>query len=287
MTMPSLGRAWITGAGGFIASYLVREAARAATGMEIIGLRRPEFDLGDLHSIDRRFAGDRPDLILHCAALSRMNECQANPALAHQLNVAATRHLADLAAEIPLLFLSSDLVFDGTRGWYQEEDSVNPLSVYAESKAAAEQMVLRHRRHFVVRLSLTAGVSTGGRAFNEVTRRAWQEGRETPLFIDEFRCPLAAAVAAQAIWELVQRGQPGLYHLGGSERLSRLEIGHVLARRWAGQPAPQIRATSLRDYTGPRRPADTSMNCARVQSVLSFPLPAFSRWVDEHPEEPL
>lgn len=280
-------RVWITGAGGFIASYLLRDAPRFAPALEAVGLRRPELDLADFAAVEKRFLQERPGFVLHCAAVSRAGECQARPERARQINVEATRHLAGLAENIPFLFFSTDLVFDGSHGNYRESDAVNPLSLYGETKAAAERVVLRNPRHAVVRLSLTAGVSpSGDRAFNEEMRRAWEGGRETPLFFDEFRCPLAAAVTSQAIWELLQRQPSGLYHLCGPERLSRVAIGEVLSRRWPSVQ-PRIKETSLRDFPGPPRPADSSMNCEKIQAVLSFPLPRFSRWLEDELQEPV
>jgi dTDP-4-dehydrorhamnose reductase len=203
------------------------------------------------------------------------------------LNVEVTEHLAHLAADIPFVFFSTDLVFDGRKGNYSENDAPNPLSVYAETKVAAERVVLANPRHTVVRTSLNAGVSPAGhRAFNEQMRAAWEGGETLTLFTDEFRCPIPAVVTARAVWELVQRDTPGLYHLVGAERLSRWEIGRLLAKRWPTLN-PKMRAGSLQDYPVAPRSADTSLNCAKAQALLSFSLPKFSQWLEENPDEPL
>lgn len=223
--------------------------------------------------------------MLHCAALSRSSECEANPKLARKLNVEVTALLAELAADIPLFFLSTDLVFDGRTGNYDESAPVNPLSVYAETKATAEQVILANPRHTVLRLSLNGGASpTGDRGFNEQMRRAWQAGQTVKLFTDEFRCPIPAEVTARAIWELAARNQPGLYHLAGSERLSRWQIGRLLAARWP-QLKPRMEPGSLKEYRGAPRAPDTSLNCAKVQKLLSFRLPGLTEWLSAHPGE--
>ncbi|MBI3192824.1 MAG: SDR family oxidoreductase, partial [Pedosphaera parvula] len=230
------------------------------------------------------FRRNRPRLVIHCAAMSQSPACQENPALARRLNTDITALLAELAAEIPFVFFSSDLVFDGRLGNYDEDASPNPLSVYAETKVAAEQIVLANPRHTVIRTSLNGGTSpTGDRGFNEALRRAWQEGRTVRLFTDEFRSPIASAVTARAVWELARQNCAGLYHVAGSERLSRWHIGELVARRW-GQLHPRIEPGSLRDYAGAPRPPDTSLNCAKAQSLLSFPLPGLGAWLAAHPE---
>lgn len=278
--------AWITGAGGLIGNYLVESAAALAPGFELVALRRSNLDLTDGAAVTNKFRRERPSLVLHCAALSRSPQCQANPDLARKLNVEVTTRLANLASDIPFVFFSSDLVFDGCKGNYDETGPVNPLSVYAQTKVAAEQVVLSNPRHTVIRTSLNGGTSpTGDRGFNEQLRQAWKEGKTLTLFTDEFRCPISAAITARAVWELVGRNQPGLYHLAGSERLSRWQIGQLLAARWPGLN-PRIVPGSASDYPGAPRSPDTSINCAKIQRLLSFPLPGLTDWLAAHPNEP-
>jgi dTDP-4-dehydrorhamnose reductase len=276
---------WISGAGGLIGSYLVRSAPRLAPGASVVALTRDRLDLTNASAVRAAFRHDNPQLVIHCAALSKSPECEANPPLARRLNVEVTALLAELAANIPLLFLSSDLVFDGRTGNYDETAPVNPLSVYAETKAAAEQIVLGNTKHTILRLSLNGGTSpTGDRGFNEQMRRAWQAGQTSRLFTDEFRSPIPAEVTAQAIWELAARNQPGLYHVAGSERLSRWRIGQLLAARWP-QLKPRIEPGSLKEYTGAPRAPDTSLNCAKAQKLLPFRLPGLTEWLSAHPDE--
>src|SRR2546430_7509700 len=139
-----MGLAWITGGGGLTGSHLLRAAATAAPEWQVRGLTRAHLDLTDFNAVRRLFGKDKPELIIHCAALTKTGACQQNPALARKLNVELTRILTDLAAGIPFVFFSTDLVFDGRKGHYIETDSVNPLNVYAETKLDAEQIVLRN-----------------------------------------------------------------------------------------------------------------------------------------------
>ncbi len=277
--------AWITGANGLLGSHLLRAASAWAPGWAARGLLRHDLDLTDFTAVREAFREQRPQIIIHCAALSRSPACQADPALARKLNVEVTAGLAGLAAEIPFLLFSSDLVFDGRTGNYDESASVNPLSVYAQTKVAAENIVLANPRHTVIRTSLNGGLSpTGDRGFNEEMRRAWRVGRALNLFTDEFRSPIPACVTARAVWELIPRNEPGLYHLAGAERLSRWQIGQLVAARWP-QLHPKIQPGSLKAYQGAPRPADSSLNCGKLQSRLSFPLPGLTGWLAARPAE--
>jgi dTDP-4-dehydrorhamnose reductase len=155
--------------------------------------------------------------------------------------------------------------------------------VYGETKAEAERFVLANPRHTIIRTSLNGGRSqSGNRGFNEETRLAWEAGKTLTLFADEFRCPIAAVVTARAVWDLFGRGAAGVFHVAGSVRLSRWEIGQLLAARWPGVSARMLPG-SLRNFAGPRRAPDTSLNCAKAQAILSFRLPGLGEWLADHP----
>ena len=269
--------AWITGAGGLIGNQLLNETP--PTGWRGRGLARAELDLLDHGAVERLFRAEQPGAVIHCAAISRSVDSQGAPDLARRVNVDATRLLAELAADIPFIFFSTDLVFDGTKGDYVEADQPNPLSAYGETKVAAEEIVRKHRRHCIVRISLTGGASPrGDRGFNEEMKNAWRAGKALNLFVDEFRCPAAAPVVARAVWELLAKDAIGTFHLCGAEKLSRYRIGELLAGKHP-ELQPKIVEGSRKDYQGPPRPADTSLNCEKVQPCLSFPLPKFSEWL--------
>ena len=170
--------AWVTGSGGLIGNCIVRIAGRCVPDRNVIGLNRGSLDLTDFNAVERKFREDQPQWIIHCAALSKSPACQADPPLARRLNIEVTQRLSELAGNIPFLFFSSDLVFDGQQGNYDESAAPNPLSVYAETKVEAERIVLSNPRHTVIRTSLNGGASpTGDRGFNEELRNAWREGK--------------------------------------------------------------------------------------------------------------
>lgn len=270
---------WITGAGGLIGSYLVRTADRWAPDRDVRGLSRHQVDLTDAAAVRRLWREDQPAAVVHCAAISRPAVCEQDPGLARKVNVDATALLVSLAGDRPLLFFSSDQVFDGRQGRYVETDCINPINYYGETKAAAEEIVLSNPRHTVIRLALTAGTSsTGDRSFVEDMRRSVAANLRLTLFTDEFRSPVPAGVVARATWELIAQKPSGLYHLGGAERLSRMEIGETLAIRYP-ELASRLQPGSVAAYHGPPRPPDLSMRCDKLQRCLSFPIPGFRSWL--------
>jgi dTDP-4-dehydrorhamnose reductase len=277
--------AWITGANGLIGNYLVQTAAKFPQ-WRVRPLTRAQFNLLDFKAAEREFKNDRPQLIIHAAAVSTVAESQKNPELARKVNVEATKFLAELAAEIPFVFFSTDIVFDGRKGNYTETDAPNPLHPYGESKLTAEQIILRNPKHLVVRTSLNGGVSrSGNRGFNEQLHQVLKTGQGMKLFIDEFRCPIFAGETARAVWELIENNCAGIYHVAGAEKLSRFQIGQLLVRRWPDVKT-ELESGLTKDFPGPPRALDTSLDIYKVQKVLSRPILGLGEWLKKNPAEP-
>ncbi len=281
----SHGLAWVTGANGLIGNYFAQTAAQYAPLWRVRGLTRDQFDLLDFPALTHEFRKDQPKLIIHCAAIPTIAGALANPELARRLNVEATRVLAELASGIPFVFLSTDFVFDGRKGDYTETDPVNPISLYGETKVAAEQIVLKNPRAIVLRASINCGTSKSGRrGFNEQLRHDLQAGRSIKLFTDEFRSPLFAGETARAGWELAVKNCAGLFHAAGAEKLSRWQMGQLLAQRSPGLK-PRMEPGLAKDFSGPPRAPDTSLDISRIQKILSRPLPGLAEWLAANPHE--
>jgi dTDP-4-dehydrorhamnose reductase len=277
---------WITGANGLIGNYLVQTAPKFAANWRVQPLSRADFDLLDFDAVRRQFRKDHPQLVIHCAAITDIVQAQADPGLTRRINIEVTKRLAELSADVQFAFFSSDLVFDGQKGNYAETDPVNPIHLYGETKVAAEQFVLENPRHLVVRTSINGGISRSGtRGFNEQLRLALKTGRRMKLFTDEFRCPIFAGESARAVWELVRQGCTGLFHVAGAEKLSRWQIGQLLAKRWPELKA-NIEPGSAKGFPGPPRAPDTSFDISKVQKILPMPLPGLSEWLAANPHEP-
>lgn len=275
----------ITGAAGLIGQYVIKNASRWAPDWEVHGLSRADLDLTDQRAVEQLWQSLKPSAVIHCAALSRTKDCERDPQQARRINVEATVYLADCSKEIPFVFLSSGEVFDGQVGWYREMDHANPINVYGQTKLEAEHRVLQNPRHTVLRIVLTAGTSVNGdRSFVEDMSRTAKNGHQMTLYRDEYRCPLPAGVIARAAWELVKQGPSGLYHLGGRDRLSRWEIGQLLLA-----PYPELRGQltegSAACHTGALRPRDLSLNCDKLQALLSFPIPGFREWLRDRMQQ--
>jgi dTDP-4-dehydrorhamnose reductase len=233
----------ITGAAGFLGwnltlhcaagGHTVHAAWHRAPCAELTNARWLHLPLETPAAAMQRLPGHL-DLIVHCAAIASVAACETDPALAVAINVAATRELARYAAHrhIPIAHISTDLVFDGTRGAYTEGDPVSPASRYAESKARGEEEVrAAGGTHYILRTALMYGTHRGAPgSFLGWMLDAMARGDAVALYENQFRTPLHAPDVAAVIDALLAADAPsGIYHVAGPERWSRVGIGEVAA----------------------------------------------------------
>jgi dTDP-4-dehydrorhamnose reductase len=270
----------ITGASGQLGGYLLRhlsslgEPVTAWSGSsrgERFGVPLHPVDLADPDAVAARFHDARPDVILHAGALARVDECYRDPDRARRVNTEASARLAELASRsgTRLVLVSTDLVFGGERGGYVEDDPPRPLSVYGRTKADAEAAVLAFPQTAVARVSLLFGPTLAGRpGFFDGLIAALRTGRPINLFADEWRTPLSLDAAARALVELARSDVTGLLHLGGPERISRLEMGLRLAEHLDVSPEPIV--STSRDTTpgAEPRPRDVSLDSSRWRGLF-------------------
>jgi dTDP-4-dehydrorhamnose reductase len=270
----------VTGASGQLGHYLL-SALRSAHRHEVApwefrhgtwtGGQRRVLDLTDPHAVTFVLAKDDPDLIIHAAAMSSADEVRRNPQRGWAVNVEATRQLARWCLEHRrrLIFTSTDMVYDGARGWYREDEAPRPILEYGRTKAAAEESVLEVSGGLVARISLLFGPSRAGRpSFFENAVSRLREGEPQAFFDDEFRTPLHYAIAAEALVRLASREVSGIVHVAGRERVSRYELMLRVAGPLKLDPG-LVHASRRDDLPGAEpRPADVSLDTSRLMELL-------------------
>lgn len=253
-------RVFVTGATGQLGS----ELTRAFRGDDIIPGARPNFDLSDEHSVREAIGRAAPDVVVHSAAYTDVDGCERDPDRAYRTNALGTRYvaLAARASGSKLVAVSTDYVFDGTKGEpYLEWDPPNPLSVYGRSKLGGEREALDHHdRCFVVRTSWV--YSPVGRNFVKTMLRLAGERTTVAVVDDEIGGPTLAADLANAIAALARTSAYGMYHLANAGECSRFELARA-AIELAGlrtRVEPISSAAYLAKYPLPaRRPARSTL----------------------------
>ena len=265
----------IIGSNGQLGWELVRQGE--ARGLKILALDYPEIDIGDPTSIDSRMDSRQIDLIINAAAYTAVDRAESEPQAALAVNRDGPANLAKKCRDrhIPLIHVSTDYVFDGTKkGAYLEEDPVAPLGVYGESKAAGEAEVRKHLpRHIILRTAWLAGVN--GHNFVKTILRMGREKDTLRVVSDQFGCPTFAADLAEAILEVVrQAGKSesikwGTYHCCGAGKTSWHGFAKAIfeiAGQYEKFAVKNVVPISTAEYpTTVKRPANSVMDCAKIK----------------------
>jgi dTDP-4-dehydrorhamnose reductase len=250
------------------------------------GLRR--LDLRDLESARQLIREMQPNVCYLPGALTFVDYAEAHPQECHEINVLATSHLARAVAEIKglLVFFSSDHVFsDSPRPW-KEDDPVSPQSVYARSKAEAEQIMRETLpdQHLILRTSWVFGPDPQKKNFLWRVRRTLEKGESLIAPSDQHGQPTYGADLAKTAGELVQRGARGTFHVVGPQYLSRLAWARLIAETLE-LPTDLIQgqATSQLDLVAPR-PLHISLDRTKLLSFLGAdpirsPKAAIQHWI--------
>ncbi len=285
----------VTGASGQLGAYIVRELIRR--GHEVVawsgtraedvqGVSARPVELTDRDRVVQAFRDAESNIVIHPAAMAAVGDCARDPIRADAVNHRSTARLAELAAmaKARFVFVSTDLVFDGEHAPYREGDSPAPLSAYGRTKADAERAVVALANHVVVRVSLMFGPSIHGReSFFDKLTAALRTGQSVQLFHDEWRTPIGLATAACALIEIATSNASGVLHLGGPERMSRLEMGQRLAAHLRIS-APVIESVSRTTAAGEPRPRDTSLDSTHWRGLFpNSPWPNFETALSGRP----
>ncbi len=266
-------RVFVTGAYG----QLGQELQETLSGYTVKVVDVDDFDITDREATRRAISTFRPDSVIHTAALTNVDGCEQDPDLARRVNVLGTENIALACKEAgaTMVYISTDYVFDGTKGApYIETDVPNPLGVYARTKLEGEEVVKAHLdRYYIAR---TAWLYGRGHNFVKIILQRAAEGK--PMFgvVDEEGSPTYARDLAGALTRLVQLEQPsyGIFHLINEGRCSRYDwIVKIL--RMGGYPTevtPLTKAEFQARWPSPTTRPGNSVLANRAAAALGITL---------------
>jgi dTDP-4-dehydrorhamnose reductase len=257
-------RILVTGAGGLLGGEVVRAAA--SRSHETVALTRADLDVTNARAVAASVRRHAPDAIVFCAAYAKVDRAEQEPDVAMAVNRDGARNVAEAAGDAPMVYVSTDYVFDGkSRRPYLPDDDTGPLSAYARSKVAGEEAVRAVGRGWIV--ARTSRLYSGASGFVPmVLRRA---ARREPMRIvnDQTGRPTWAPDAARALVELVERDVRGVWHVTGGGECTYYELAHEAARL-AGYDAA-IESVSTAEFAAPAgRPAYSVLDIEATERLL-------------------
>ncbi len=237
-----------------------------------------QMDITDPDSVSRGLEAACPELVVLCAAMTNVDQCEREPDAAYKVNMEGTLNVAAecRSSGAKLVYISTDYVFNGLKGMrYHEFEPVDPLSIYAKSKLEGERVTLdAGRGNLVCRVSVVYGWNRVSGKSNFVT---WivdslRNGREVRLYDDQYVSPTYAPSAARDILELGLGKLKGVCHTSGPDCLSRYEIGTMVAEVF-GLDASLLKAVSTAEMPLlAKRPAVSCLGVDLAESELGRPM---------------
>jgi len=263
----------LTGAGGML-GHAVR---KVFSDLDLIPFSRAELDITSLDDAVTKIRDARPDFLIHAAAFTNVDACETQPETAYLVNGIGTRNIAIACEEIhcPVIHISSDYVFDGTKtSPYDEWDMPRPVSRYGISKLMAEQFVSSlTNRFYIVRTSWLYG--SNGKNFVDTIIRLLAEKDALRVVNDQFGSPTLTDDLARLLRELMGRGY-GIYHATNSGVCTWYEFAVEIAERQGIRK--QIIPVTSEEFDRPaRRPANSALNdtMLRLEGI-----PPLRHWED-------
>lgn len=273
----------VTGKQGQVVQAMVEQASRF--GIELTTVGRPEMDLTDEESVTQALLAAKPDAIVSAAAYTAVDKAESEPDLAFAVNAVGAGAVARVAAEldVPLLHLSTDYVFDGSKATpYAEEDQTGPLSVYGASKLEGERRIaLATANHAILR---TAWVYSANGANFLKTMLRLAEGREqVGVVADQFGRPTSAHDIADALFRIASRLQSdpdprlrGIFHLAAEGDASWADFAGEIFRGLEQRTGKgvTVRSISTSDYPTPaKRPRNSRLSTEKLSTTYDIRLP--------------
>jgi dTDP-4-dehydrorhamnose reductase len=293
----------ITGVAG-VAGYNAFHYFRQLYGEQVIGTRRSDnwplagegivpCDVDDAEGMRRLFEEYGFRSVINCEGTCKLKSCELDPVMARRINVLGVHNMLDAIrlTGARLVHLSIDLVFSGTRGGgHVETDPTDPVTIYGQTMAEAEQVVLAEAPEAcVLRISLPMGVSFNGHAGAiDWIQSRFKKHKPATLYYDEIRTPTYTDCLNPLLAAVVNSKLAGLYHAGGPRRLSLFEIAQIV-NRVGGYHAEHLMGC-LRHQAGPIPPraGDVSLDSAKLAAALGHapfdPWPLDESHVPTHPD---
>lgn len=274
----------VTGKNGQVVSAL---QALASAELEIVALGRPELDLAQPETVLTALREAKPDIVISAAAYTAVDKAESEPDIAFAVNRDGARAVAQAASDlgIPIIHLSTDYVFDGTKATaYVESDPTGPTSIYGRSKLEGERAVSEATDNYAV-LRTAWVYSEYGNNFVKTMLRLSENRDELNVVADQFGCPTSANDIATAIVTIARKLAEdssarlrGVFHLSGTGETNWANFAKQIFAFSAenGGKSMIVNDITTEQYPTPaRRPANSQLDCSKLEEVYGIRLPSW------------
>ncbi|HEX5603460.1 MAG TPA: dTDP-4-dehydrorhamnose reductase [Pyrinomonadaceae bacterium] len=275
-------RVVVTGGRGLVGGALTEHCA--AVGDEVLSYGHKDLDITDRDTVQEMVRGDRPDVVINCAAWTNVDGCESDQERAFAANAAGPENLAAACKEAECIFItiSTDYVFDGAKsGFYTQLDEPNPESVYAASKLEGERLsALAYGGSIIVRTGYVFG--PGGINFLSTVVERIKKGARIKAISDAYGTPTYARDLAVRLRELAEKNVAGIYHVVNSGPGVSFEEFTRKAVALLGNSEVVVEAVSADALNRPaKRPRNSRMRCLLTEKIGLPPLRDFESALED------
>jgi dTDP-4-dehydrorhamnose reductase len=229
----------VTGSGGMLGQAVV--ACLESRGHDVVALPKEQLDVTNYSQVLEILSERKPDLVVHCAAFTKVDQAESEPALAYHINGYGTENIAVACniLNVPMMYISSDYVFDGeSKQPYTPWDATRPLSIYGKSKLAGEKAVQRHlTRFYIIRTSWLYGPH--GKNFVDTILTAAAQKKPLRVVSDQVGTPTCTLSLSEVIADLIATGRYGVYHASDGGITNWFEFARAIVNN-SGNPVDVV-----------------------------------------------
>ena len=284
MKIPDSWRVLVTGVTSIHGWPIFTRLRELLPKPRLFGVRPPESNAPDTDNVSSFCITNRAELekirdgfapthVVHCAGVCDLDTCEDRPEWAHSINVQGAKTVTDIfGRDVPILYMSSDLVFSGNNspaGGYSENDPPSPISVAGKTFTGAEEYIQKYENHCIVRLGLPLGdsINRNKGAIDWIDSR-FRRNLPVTLFYDEYRSCINCEEIAEMVVVILALELKGLFHFGGNKTWSLYDIGKYVLKRGGYSPDLLNGIMRHQEENGPPRIGDVSLNSNRLRNLL-------------------
>ena len=282
----------VTGSAGLIGNRIVSDLEKSGeivyscyNNMKPLYGIPTKLNLSNLDDIHKNFQKFQPDVIIHCAALTDVEKCEVDPELANSINVKATEIITKEAEKLDsyLMYISTDYVFDGKKGFYKETDLTNPLNQYGKTKLIVEKIIENKiSKWSIIRTSTPFDVHSYKKTFPGWVFENLKNNKKINILEDQFTSPTYVPNLSKMILEIITRNLEGHFHLSGSNKISRFEFAKMIATK-LNLDLSLLNPVSINDMPWKAmRPLDSSLDTSKINTILNTKSLTIEKSLDDY-----
>jgi dTDP-4-dehydrorhamnose reductase len=268
----------VTGSAGLIGHQVVKDLSETHEVFSCYNKSKPEFgiptkmDLLNHEMISNVLSEKNPDIVIHLGAMTAVDLCDTQQDNALKINSQATEILAKECSKINsfMVYVSTDYVFDGNTGMYEENDTTNPLGFYGKSKLLGEKSIQNFSSNWcIARTSTPFGLHPTKKSFPIWVIENLQKQKQIDVLTDQFTSPTYVPSLSRMLIEISERHLTGIIHVAGASKISRYEMASLVSDK-LGLDGKLLREISINDIKWEaQRPKDSSLNVSKAISILN------------------